>query len=75
MTCIGPELYLIFFSGNHAFAILCGKECYKDMAKSFSEIFKGINMLIKDKKIDVEGENMSLEFFLGGDYKVPIIAY
>ena len=32
-----------FSSGNHAFPVLCGKECYESMEVSFQELFEEIN--------------------------------
>lgn len=61
-----------FIVGNHAFAILCGKECYESMAESFKEVFGEINKIISEGGIDVDGEKIQLEFFLGGDYKVVL---
>ena len=61
---------MTYFIGNHAVAIVYGKECYDTMAISFKEIFSEINQLISDKSIDVDGKMIQLEFFLGGDYKV-----
>ncbi len=60
------------FLGNHAFAIVCGKECYENMAKSFEEVFKEINTLISEGEISVDGVKIKLEFFLGSDYKVLV---
>ncbi len=42
------------------------------MAESFKEVFGEINKLISEGEIDVEGEKIQLEFFLGGDYKVVL---
>ena len=58
--------------GNHAFAIVCGKECYESIAKSFQEVFREINELVAAGEIEVNGHRIPLEFFLGGDYKVMI---
>lgn len=61
---------IVFDLGNHAFAIVCGKECYESMAISFKDVFEEINQLIADSAIDIDGEIIELDFFLGGDYKV-----
>ena len=59
------------FIGNHAIRIVCGKECYyESIAESFKEIFEEINKLIAEGGIEVDGERIQLEFYLGGDYKV-----
>jgi hypothetical protein len=40
------------------------------MATSFCDVFKEINNLVSEGEIDVDGEKIKLDFFLGGDYKV-----
>jgi hypothetical protein len=40
------------------------------MAISFKDVFEEINQLIADSAIDIDGEIIELDFFLGGDYKV-----
>lgn len=40
------------------------------MAASFKEVFEEINTVLAAGEIDVDGEMVQLEFFLGGDYKV-----
>lgn len=62
-----------FVIGNHAFAILCGKECYESLGGSFKELFEEINSLIAEGEIEIDGEKIQLEFYLGGDYKVECI--
>ena len=42
------------------------------MAESFMEVFGEINKTISEGGIDVDGEKIQLEFFLGGDYKVVL---
>ena len=49
-----------------------GEESYEAL-KSFKPVLDDINKLIKQGKIEVEGQSYSLEFFLGGDYKVHVI--
>lgn len=43
------------------------------MAESFHEVFNEINLLIEEGEIDIDGERIPLEFYLGGDYKVEKI--
>lgn len=62
-----------FVLGNHAFAIVCGKECYESMATSFKEVMDEINKLIAEGAFEVDGKIIPLKFFLGGDYKVIIL--
>ena len=49
-----------FVSGNHAFAIVCGKECYESMATSFKEVLDEINQLIAEGGIEVDGKIIPL---------------
>ena len=56
--------------GVHPFAILNGKEDYTVLQTAGRELFKEIHELIEAGKIDVNGQEVNLEFFLGGDYKV-----
>ena len=74
---VSTQLCMLFtfnsFSGNHAFAIVCGKECYENMAKSSNEVFEEINTVISEGEIIIEGEKIKQEFCLGGDYKVLVI--
>lgn len=56
-------MFLNFVIGNHAFAILCGKECYESIAESFKELFEEINTLVAEGEIEVDGEKIQLEFY------------
>ena len=56
--------------GIHPGAFLNGKEDYTVLQIAGKELFKEINELIDLATIDVNGHQIKLEFFLGGDYKV-----
>ena len=56
-------------------AIIKGQESYKLLERSCSEIFKPVNMLVKNKTITVNGTEIPVEVYLGGDYKVNIIEH
>ena len=58
------------YQGIHPFAIINVKEDYNVLQTAGRELFKEINELINAGKIDVNGKEIKLEFFLGGDYKV-----
>lgn len=49
--------------GVHPFAILNGKEDYTVLQTAGRELFKEINQLIEAGKIDVNGQEINLEFF------------
>ena len=59
--------------GNHTIAVVRGKEDYNTLNESFGDVFKDINSLIAEKKIEVGGRSFNLEFFLGGDYKFILL--
>ena len=40
------------------------------MRVTCSEVFQDINDLISDGKLNVDGQDIALELFLSGDYKV-----
>ncbi|CAB4038959.1 Hypothetical predicted protein, partial [Paramuricea clavata] len=59
--------------GNHTIGVVNGKEDYESLERCFKDIFTDINELVLDKKIDVDGQTINLEFFLGGDYKFILL--
>ena len=50
-----------------------GKEDYHTLKKCFKDVFIDINEIVMVGKIDVDGETVNLEFFLGGDYKLILL--
>ncbi|PFX16151.1 hypothetical protein AWC38_SpisGene19579 [Stylophora pistillata] len=61
-------------SGNHTIAVVKGKEDHDTLRKSLANVIQDVNKLVKDGEIDVDGQMVKLEFFLGGDYKFLLIA-
>ena len=59
-------------AGNHTVAVIKGEESYEAL-ESFKPILDDINNLVQNNKIEKAGKSYSLEFFLGGDYKVYTI--
>jgi hypothetical protein len=59
--------------GHHTVAIIKGHESYELLERSCSKIFKQINILVRNKTVTVNGTNIPVEVYLGGDYKVNII--
>lgn len=55
--------------GNHTIAVVNGSEKYETLQVSFKTTFSEINSLIDKGTIIVDGQEVKLEFFLGGDYK------
>ena len=60
------------FLGNHTVAIIKGSESYEILQTSCARIFKDVNKIVKDRLIEVDGENIPVEMYLGGDYKVHL---
>lgn len=54
---------------NRTVAIVNGPEKYETMKISLSNFFCEVNELIRQKTILIDGENIELDFFLGGDMK------
>ena len=54
---------------NHTIAIVKGSEKYEILKELFSNVFSDINDLNSTKQITINGKDVNLEFFLGGDYK------
>ena len=64
-------LYNILWNeGVHPVGILSGKEDYSVLQTAGKDLFQEINELIAAGKINVNGREITLEFYLGGDYKV-----
>ena len=50
-----------------------GSENYETLKESFANVFSDINDLNSMIKITINGKEIKLEFFLGGDYKFILI--
>ena len=59
----------VYFSGNHIFAAIRGKESYQ-LLGALSAVIGGINSLVTSKSLAVPG--VTIEVVLGGDNKVKI---
>ena len=55
--------------GNHSIAIIKGGESYESLL-SFKPVLDNINKVVTQGNISIKDKVYSLEFFLGGDYKV-----
>lgn len=56
--------------GNHTFAGLKADESYENLSGGFGDVMAQLNSLIDNPVIEVNETKYTLEFFLGGDYKV-----
>lgn len=55
--------------GNRTIAIVNGPEKYDTLEHSFSSVINEINTVLEAGFIDVDGKQVKVEMFLGGDYK------
>ena len=49
-----------------------GKEEYKTLKSSLSNVICDVNRLIDDPHMIIDGKKVKLQFYLGGDYKVRL---
>ena len=61
--------HLMSARGNNTIAIVKGSENYITLKESFANVFSDINDLNSMTKITINGKEIKLEFFLGGDYE------
>ena len=54
---------------NRTVAIINGPEKYETLKTALSPLFDEVNQLISKGTISIDGEDIQLEFFLGGDMK------
>jgi hypothetical protein len=60
-------MYLI--TENHTVAVINGQESYEILKCSCSVLFKSINKIIRDGKINVDGQDILVDIHID-DYKV-----
>ena len=65
----GQRIYFLC-SGNHTFASIRGSESYELLKNAFKNVIAEINQVISDGSVMVEEKRYTLNFVLGGDYKV-----
>ena len=66
----GITLFKKLFTGNHTIAVIKSQESYVLLQQSCSCLLKQVNKLIESKKVTVNGKDIPVEVYLGGDYKV-----
>lgn len=57
-------------TGNHTIAVIKTSEDYDNLRAGLANVTSTVNELIKVGFIMVNGQKVTLEFYLGGDYKV-----
>ena len=46
-------------------------QCFREtLRESLANVIQDVNRLVENEEINVDGQTVQLEFFLGGDYKV-----
>ena len=60
--------------GNRTIAVVNSREQYEILSSSLRVAIDDINTVIKQGKIDVDGSNIPVEMFLGGDYKFLLMS-
>lgn len=60
----------VLITETHAIAVVKTKEEYEGLRSALRNVARDVNSLNKVGKISVDGTEIPLEFFLGGDYKV-----
>ncbi len=56
--------------GLTTIAVVDCKETYENMAVSLKDVFDEINTLVEAGGIEINGERVLVELFIGGDMKV-----
>lgn len=60
----------LYYTGNHTVAVIKGHESYDLLKSSGKDVFSYINKLIDDGNICIDGKEILIDIYLGGDYKV-----
>ena len=55
--------------GNRTLGIVNGTESYHTIKESFQSLFNEVNDLTAKGKMNVDGQEIKTELYLGGDYK------
>ena len=70
---LDDEENVLSAKGVHTVAIINASETYENIAIGFADVINDINALVNRGYIDIDGKQIELEFFLGGDYKFLLI--
>ena len=67
--------FIYYFSlfENNTVAIKKGQESYDLLKASCKGLLNAINKILTEGKVTVDGKEISIEMFLGGDYKVTYV--
>ncbi|XP_022808035.1 uncharacterized protein LOC111345047 [Stylophora pistillata] len=64
---------LLSSKGTHTIAVVSGPENHETLAESFKEVFSEVNEIQDRGHIIVDGKQVEIELFLGGDYKFLLL--
>lgn len=65
-----PNCLLLICPGNHTISVVKCKEDYDTLRTSLQNVIREINSLSKEKVLEVDGKQLKIHPYLGGDYKV-----
>ena len=57
-------------SGNHTIAVINGSESRETLAEGLGDVLQEVNAIQDAGHIEVDGRQVPVELYLGGDYKV-----
>ena len=63
-------IHISILTGNRTIAVVKGSEDYTTIAESFQDVFQEINEVQEVGFVAVGENQIPVELFLGGDYKV-----
>lgn len=62
---------MVIIPATNTIGVMSGAECYHSLKINFQDICKEINEVISEGQVELSpGENVPVDIFLGGDYKV-----
>ena len=66
-------IHISILIGNRTIAVVKGSEDYTTIAESFQDVFQEINEIQEVGFVKVGENQIPVELFLGGDYKVSTL--
>lgn len=69
-TVVTKHCLLLICPGNHTISVVKCKEDYDTLRTSLQNVIREINSLSKEKVLEVDGKQLKIHPYLGGDYKV-----
>ena len=69
-TVVTKHCLLLTCARNHTISVVKRKEDYDTLRTSLQNVIREVNSLSKDKVFEVDGKQLKIQLYLGGDYKV-----